>query len=671
MTGAARAAVRALLAAVVALLVVAPPVAAAGPPEGAGTGAPAVPAGAIGFVGLDQTPYVERDGTWTVSLGVSGAPTGAVLEADLHARIDEREDLGPVYFGVVEGDHLASLPDVELDAIPVTDGLHRVDLAVTLRQEAPRTMPGWAFLSAGLRPGVYPVVVRILDATGESVGSTVLLLTRVPGEDESGGEAEVLVAPLIGLTAAPTIGADGNERSDPLLVERATALADGLALAAELPVTLVPRPETVEALARSDDGRRALERIERLPGQRQVIDGPYVDVPTAAWVDRDMGDELTRQRERGTSVLNEHMGRADSSVWDGRSGVTPATLAALWPVGVRTTVLAPETLDGVDTTTGPVSVDAGGGRSVDAVVVDRGLTTAVGWRDDPVLDAATVAAELALIAAAADEDATAAVVLAPPDDWPTDPAAVSALARVLADPVAPAAAVTVDGLLERTPEGPTAALAPLVLPDLGDHPDDLAEARRRLGSLASLTGGSDPEVGALDQRLLLSGDRHHTPADRDAYVESVADTTDRRFDQVRAPDRQTVTLTSSDGEVPLTLTNELDVPVQVVIELETDTRVEVAEPTVEATLPAESTTPLSIPVHTRAPGDTAIDVTVRTPDGAVLLGEVRYTIRSTAVPGVGLALSIGAALFLVAWWLRHWLRHRGSDEDGPDAAPAT
>ena len=45
-------------------------------------------------------------------------------------------------------------------------------------------------------------------------------------------------------------------------------------------------------------------------------------------------------------------------------------------------------------------------------------------------------------------------------------------------------------------------------------------------------------------------------------------------------------------------------------------------------------------------------------DGGVLLAEGRYTIRSTAVSGVGVVLTIGAAGFLALWWGRHLRRAR-------------
>ena len=38
----------------------------------------------------------------------------------------------------------------------------------------------------------------------------------------------------------------------------------------------------------------------------------------------------------------------------------------------------------------------------------------------------------------------------------------------------------------------------------------------------------------------------------------------------------------------------------------------------------------------------------------------RYTVRSTAVSGAGLVLSVGAGVFLIVWWARHWHRTRRS-----------
>ncbi|QXC59836.1 hypothetical protein KSP35_15825 [Aquihabitans sp. G128] len=41
-----------------------------------------------------------------------------------------------------------------------------------------------------------------------------------------------------------------------------------------------------------------------------------------------------------------------------------------------------------------------------------------------------------------------------------------------------------------------------------------------------------------------------------------------------------------------------------------------------------------------------------------MLAESRYRVRSTAVSGVGLLLTVGAGGFLALWWGRHWVRTR-------------
>jgi hypothetical protein len=43
-------------------------------------------------------------------------------------------------------------------------------------------------------------------------------------------------------------------------------------------------------------------------------------------------------------------------------------------------------------------------------------------------------------------------------------------------------------------------------------------------------------------------------------------------------------------------------------------------------------------------------MSVRSTDGSLLIAEGRLKVRSTVVSSVGLALAIGAALFLVGWW---------------------
>ena len=60
-----------------------------------------------------------------------------------------------------------------------------------------------------------------------------------------------------------------------------------------------------------------------------------------------------------------------------------------------------------------------------------------------------------------------------------------------------------------------------------------------------------------------------------------------------------------------------------------------------------------IKVRSRTPGSFPVDVVVRSQDGVITLATARYNIRSLALSGVGLGISIAALAVLVTWWIRH------------------
>ena len=79
-------------------------------------------------------------------------------------------------------------------------------------------------------------------------------------------------------------------------------------------------------------------------------------------------------------------------------------------------------------------------------------------------------------------------------------------------------------------------------------------------------------------------------------------------------------------------------------------------------------------VKTVSAGTFPLDIAVTTPDQRVALGDETIEVRSTAVSGLGLALTIGAGFFLLVWWARNWRSTRRAavilpvDPDGTDDA---
>ena len=94
-----------------------------------------------------------------------------------------------------------------------------------------------------------------------------------------------------------------------------------------------------------------------------------------------------------------------------------------------------------------------------------------------------------------------------------------------------------------------------------------------------------------------------------------------------------------------------------VVELSASDRLELPQGSIETTLDGRRTV-VHVHVRTRASGDTPVRIRVLTPDRSVVLAETQYVVRSTAVSGVGILLTVLAGGFLALWWGRHWWRHR-------------
>ncbi len=118
-------------------------------------------------------------------------------------------------------------------------------------------------------------------------------------------------------------------------------------------------------------------------------------------------------------------------------------------------------------------------------------------------------------------------------------------------------------------------------------------------------------------------------------------------------EEQQFTFTEDTGMIPFTLENLLDEPIDVVVTLESF-KLEFpqgAEQRVQ--LPPGATT-LEVEVVSRASGSFPLELRVMSADGTAELASTRFTVRSTAISGLGLVLSVSAGLFLLMWWAKHF-----------------
>ena len=187
--------------------------------------------------------------------------------------------------------------------------------------------------------------------------------------------------------------------------------------------------------------------------------------------------------------------------------------------------------------------------------------------------------------------------------------------------------------------------------------EDVRAVRAHISSFATIVAGSEvgkARIPPLDRQVLIAESAGLDDDTRDAYFAGIGASIDGQLSGIVTPTDQRVTLTDRSGDIPLTIENQLDYPVDVRVVL-TSAKVDFPEGNVRTvTLPPATPTQVDVAVKAKASGAFPLDVAVQSPDGSISLGTARYTVRSTAISGVGLLLSIGAGAFLLLWWARHW-----------------
>ncbi|MFL6204260.1 MAG: DUF6049 family protein [Acidimicrobiales bacterium] len=617
---------------------------------------------------VSQTPVAAPGEPFVISVRLAGIPADGSIALSVHQRVRSRSELALS----MEGQQLRSVLFgplvVPLSALPPqADG--------TLRVVLPIDQPGGLPLPT---EGVYPLQLDAQDASGTPRATLVshLIVPPAPG-DPAPNLGVTMVAELAAPLALQPDGSTDLARGD---VDALGALVEGLAGAPTVPASLAVRPETVEALLGSGEARdrELVEEMRSVASGRTVLDEPYVPLDLDSLARAQLIGELDPQLERGRAVLADALGvEPDGSVrladpTLGADGLRTLAFAGatrlvvdddhLEPLPAGTIsysvaqpfVLAvPEGADAEDDTPGDVLALA-----PDPVV--RDLLEA---DDDPGLVVSRVLAELALLRLEQPSVARVSVLRLAPG-----------LARA-----------TVEQLLEAIASGrPFEAMD---LPDAFDHAEPVLDGggspadralkpapshaipagtaravRIRRSELDTFTTfvGSDSALPDLPSRHLLVATAAGLPdAERRAHIEAAHAAMAATASKVTTPPTFTLTLTAREGSIPLTIRNGSGVPVHVRVKLNSQKLEFPDGDTIDLAL-EEPTTRIDIPVRARATGAFPLLIDVRTPDGRRSLSTSRYTVRSTAVSGVGLLLSVGAGAFLIVWWARHWRRTRRS-----------
>lgn len=629
-----------------------------------------------------QTDWVAPESTFRLALTIDGA-----IEPDtqLALRFYNRVS-GRIRFSQsIEGSGLGTpiqplLAPLPLETIPRDpSGRLIVDVPVS----ATSTPENGIRLTS---PGVYPVSVAITDVAGREIDSFITHLIRLPDTEAPGPTLAVsLVVPI---HASPTHQPDGTVVFPDGDLSRIDNIVQAIGAYPSLPMTVVPTPETIDALntlgssSDADSNRFAslTSALKSAVAGREVLTAPYVRLDMGSWLHSDMVQGITAQLDQGASTVSGILGSPLSDqTWIVDRTVTPEVLDLLVSRGVEQLVISSDLLADPPTQWSDVSftntfdVATANDDLMRAAVADTELSERLTSTSDPVLNAHLALADLAVLYFDR-PSRPRGIALALPTDTTIPQATLDTLFNALngnrSDPDTASrkiiGAVSVDDLFRVTdPAGENGvasgneqvlvreyeAEAPLELSALKSG---LITANQQLDGFRSMVGEAPAALAPLENQILIAGARGLTLSQSEAFLDGVVNRITEIAGGVAAPPKQVVTLTARSAKIPLAIDNHLEYPVRVRVHLDSDKLIFPDSDVIDVTLPAAGTTRLEIAVEARASGAFPVEVSVTSPDDSLSLGSARLTVRSTAISGLGLALSIGAGLFLAAWWLRNY-----------------
>ena len=522
-------------------------------------------------------------------------------------------------------------------------------------------------------PGVYPVEVRVVDAGKDR--STFVTWMVVVDPNRTQGDQPLRVSWIWQVVTSPVQLANHTRDKSALDEMRPGGRLDRIATllqrAGRFPLTLGLGPETLESWisqARTQPAfRRGATRVGRAARREsmQLLPEPYVPINGPTIEAEDLGQQVPGEYVAGSNAIEAAIDEIPDPRTAFEHPIDEATVSRLTQLLMLRFVVRDTALSHVDEPLTPAQpfTLATSTDTAPAVATDSGLEQLFATDGPPALRVQRLLAGLAEVAYEAPAQARG-VVLAMPANWNPDlPAMTLLLQSLTGDPLVKP--VTLDDLFaEVAPELRDGvplqrSLAPLT--SSGARPLFAREYDSAVSALAAyeaMVGHNDPSVAAGQHALLLSLSTSNTRAQALAQLASIHANLDALTSGITTTVK-TLTLTARSAKLPLSFQNDTKrAGIRVRVHLDSPKLIFPDGPDVQLALPIGHYTK-SIRVEARASGTFTMTVTLESADGSVPLGPpTLVTIRSAVFSGIGIALTVGALLFLAGWWGNHFRRSR-------------
>ena len=660
------------------------------------TAAAAAPDGAGSLNFLDQTPWLQGKGLYDFRLDLAGVPPTDQLQVAVYIQVHTRTDFDNDASGEVNS-HAFFNQTVPVTAIPAAPDAG-FDVQLPINERAPAGDPFGPEVQIG-ETGVFPVQFQLRDADGLAQGPPITTFIVYALQTASGGGLTPLSAAVIVPVSSPPAVTPNGRLSPPGDAEagRLLKLAGALNSNSSVRASILASPLTLDALAAGGSSTDQ-STLSSLTGA--TVGGPFEVLPSS-YSPLSLGDlqtalpgQLQVQLDAGARTLQSVFQVAPGrSTWVLDGSLTPDTLDVL-VAHHATQVIVPDgdlTPYNSEITFAGATYLSYGGTQINVIAADRGLTADFTRKEPAKLAANQLLAELAMIySEAPNASSPRGVAVLPPPGWLASSDFVSTVLDGLrGNPLV--SAVTASGLFDAVgpPQG-TRSLSDTGTPTGGYSFPAITDISGAVAAVKDMSEvlGNNAQLAGLNQQVLLAESETITDAARQSVLASIRKATDIVNHAVSLPPESSITLTSTQGQVPITILtlDNLHPRVQLVLQsphlifLPFAPRVGTCQVFSESkevcnlSLVTQNTT-LNVPVETRSSGVFPLDVYLYTPNGNKPLWHDKDTIRSTAVSGAAVIIIIVGLLALVLWWgrdLRRGRRPKGMvPVPSPDADGAT
>jgi len=194
--------------------------------------------------------------------------------------------------------------------------------------------------------------------------------------------------------------------------------------------------------------------------------------------------------------------------------------------------------------------------------------------------------------------------------------------------------------------------------------DAAADAIWQISTAAKVLAGSTTEgidAGRKpdDQQrgLLVAASADLAVDQRRARLRSLGDRARADLAGLKMPKGRNLRLTARTGRLPVGILNDTRRTAHVLLQLDSE-KLEFPDGNRADVVLERGPTTRPIRVRVRASGSFRVKVRLLTPDGARVLQETEYVVRANSIPGIAIAVSGAAAVFLGGWWAKTLLPER-------------